>query len=444
MSAAQSMTKKFAIPTMLVVCGFMGSHNASGRNQSEMRVIDEVTGAVIWKQTTEPAELAVSEPPGIEHLSELHSNNYMVTMSPCGQFMVSAGADRSPEKVHNETFVDGASLYDHCHWTLWDIQTGSSLKVGPSTLKGKFTLAFSQCGTYFATGQSDGRVIIYNANDGVEFKTMDLVDQGIEGHTNQILSVSFSCDGKRIAAARWLQHHFLCDVVIWNFEHTADGDDTEAGRKVVRIVENTQNTSERTDHYKYGSSLDVKFSPVCPDLLAVASNNGHIDIFDITHDSMIRRDLPKHRFSGDLPVNWSPDGLHVVARKIIDRIDGNYKPMGHGALVISVETGKTFQPDCDWVQDAVFVDKNTIAIGSGKTCQVWDLYTHLESNEIQGNLIKTFPCGPVRALAWGRNYVKDQRALAVVMAAHARLEGLEDLIKIIVQLVITEVYIQTT
>jgi hypothetical protein len=50
----------------------------------------------------------------------------------------------------------------------------------------------------------------------------------------------------------------------------------------------------------------------------------------------------------------------------------------------------------------------------------------------------------VRALAWGRNYVKDQRALAVVMAAHARLEGLEDLIKIIVQLVITEVYIQTT
>ena len=55
MSAAQSMTNKFGIPTMLVVSGFMGSHNASGGNQSGMRVIDEVTGAVMWKLTTEPA-----------------------------------------------------------------------------------------------------------------------------------------------------------------------------------------------------------------------------------------------------------------------------------------------------------------------------------------------------------------------------------------------------
>ena len=197
MSAAQSMTKKFAIPTMLVVCGFLGSHNASGGDQSGMRVIDEVTGDVMWKQSNGPpgqipfGQLAISETRIIEDLSAFRSNVYMVAMSPNGQFMVSAGADLSPGKIHNETFVDGASMYDHCHWTLWDIQTGSSLKVRPSTLRGNFTLAFSQCGIYFATGQIDGRVIMYNANDGVEFKTMDLGDQGIEGHTSEILS--FSC-----------------------------------------------------------------------------------------------------------------------------------------------------------------------------------------------------------------------------------------------------------
>ena len=116
--------------------------------------------------------------------------------------------------------------------------------------------------------------------------------------------------------------------------------------------------------------------------------------------------------------------------------------MGHDALVISVKTGKTFQPDCMWVQDAVFVDETTIVIGSCKTCQVWDLSTHSETNGIQGGFIKTFPCEFVMALACGRNYDRDQRALAVAMATHARLgkkssfKGLEDLIKIIVELVV--------
>ena len=100
---------------MLVVCGFLGSYNASGANQSGMRVIDEVTGAAIWKQSNGPpgqipfGQLAISETRIIEDLSAFRSNVYMVAMSPNGQFMVSAGADRPSGNIDGGTFVKGRS-----------------------------------------------------------------------------------------------------------------------------------------------------------------------------------------------------------------------------------------------------------------------------------------------------------------------------------------------
>jgi len=260
---------------MFVVGGFLGSHNACYPNESEMRVIDENTGRVVWS-----TGLTVEDPPT--------SNVYMVAMSPSGQFMVSAGADRSALSEHDRYNV-ATSSYDNCHWTLWDVETGAMLKEGPTTPEGDFKLAFSPCGGYFATGQTDGRVIIYNANNGVLLKTME---HETGGYTARINAVSFSCDGKHIAAStrvdgcKSIWSHMgptksYNDVVIWN---SVDADvDTVAGSFFMALASCGLVTT---------FIADVNFSPVDENIIALASYRGCIDIIDIA------RKTRNHRIDG--------------------------------------------------------------------------------------------------------------------------------------------------
>ena len=176
---------------------------------------------------------------------------------------------------------------------------------------------------------------------------------------------------------------------------------------------------------------DVNFSPIDPKVLAVASCHGCIDIIDIA------RKTRNHRIDGHLCANWSPDGLHIVTRgKTAAGVD--YFGRGFDAHVVEVGTGKIFQPGCTFVAGTVFADNNTLIVAFSGECQKWTLSKNLETGEIQGELVGRFQCGPVRSLAWGRDYVSDnvrnQRRLAIAMGLHPRLgerslfQGCEDLI----------------
>ncbi|MBD2499217.1 pentapeptide repeat-containing protein [Anabaena azotica] len=235
--------------------------------------------------------------------------------------------------------------------------TGADLQesVFAKVLSSLYTVAFSPDGKLLATGEENGRVMLWNVNSGKELLTLI-------GHKSSVNSVAWSRDGLTLASGSRDN-----TVKLWDVQ-TGDCRLTLAGHN--------------------GSVNSVAWSG---DGLTIAtgSRDGIVKLWDV-QTGYCRLTLAGHNGSVN-SVAWSGDGLTIATGSR----DGIVK-------LWDVQTRYcrlTLAGHNDWVHSVAWSgDGLTIASGSGdKTVKLWDVQT--------GDCLLTLAGHNdwVRSLAWSRD-----------------------------------------
>jgi len=331
---------------------------ALGLTSGRVMVVDEATGEVKW---------AV----------QAHSLNarVQVAMSPNGRFVASVG-------------------FPDVDCKIWDAASGKFHRVvathngADADIEGLSAVAFSPCGQRLATRGSNGAVILWDVRTGQAEHRM----QGEAGHST---AIAFSADGARVASG--------------------------TGHTSIDVFDATTGAWLRTIEEEENFVLCVSFSPTAISMLATATPDDAIHVWDIGSGELIREIARCSRiaiFSPDGrtiatsgPFGHDVEGLHMGDVLLIDADSGEmrFRMVGHTNAV--------------WMA-SWSVDGSKLASGGGDgTCKVWDSTT--------GALLRTiefedefgdFGDDKLESVAWGRDWVWDtRRAMAFAMGQHPRL-----------------------
>ncbi|WP_437311449.1 pentapeptide repeat-containing protein [Sorangium sp. So ce388] len=228
--------------------------------------------------------------------------------------------------------------------TLWDVETGSALRVLDSHSDTVTSIAFSPDGYMLASGAEDSTVRLWDVSTGS-------VICAFKGHLDHVTSVAFSPDGELLASGSR-----DCSIRLWQL----------STRKEVRLL---QGHSQTVTAVTFGTTGKT---------IASGSYDTTVRLWDVSTGNVIRV------FSGHqgsvLSVAFSPDGA-VLASGSMDRSIGIWHAStgealhtmrGHSSAVMSV----AFSPD-----------GTSVASGSfDKTIRLWQLSTREKSHVLRGHL----------------------------------------------------------
>ena len=288
-------------------------------------------------------------------------------------------------------------------WKLWDAASGSEWMSGakhdgtgacmcgthPTELHGGcpvvahtgwiLAVAFSPCGKRFATGGRDNVVILWDAHTGK-------AEHVLRQHTEGVSSVSFSADGARVASG------------------AIDG--------AAHVWDSTTGALLRTILHEFSHTVSLNFAPTGRSLtVAGTTDSDRFHIFDVDSGERISS------ISGCTFAVHSPDGRTIATVNPVDKFEVH---------IVDAESG-TVALRLGGHEDAVIVaafspDGSKLASGT-IDIRVWSSLT--------GGLLKTIELesqvgGPVRSLAWGRDWAWDThtaqiRGGAFAMGQHPRL-----------------------
>jgi len=155
-----------------------------------------------------------------------------------------------------------------------------------------------------------------------------------------------------------------------------------------------------------GNVTCVSFSPTAHSMLATATENDEIHLWDINGE-MIRK------MDGCSKVAiFSPDGLTIATAGAGRSRDVQLIDAESGVLRFRMVAHECYISCASWCP----FDGSKLVSGSGDgTCRVWDSTT--------GTLLHWRSIGePIQSVAWGRDWVRDtQRVVAFAMGHHPRL-----------------------
>jgi WD40 repeat protein/tRNA A-37 threonylcarbamoyl transferase component Bud32 len=285
---------------------------------------------------------------------------------------------------------------------LWDVVTGAEL----ATLEGHsnqiLTLAFSPDGRTLAGGESGQLIRLWDVNGRRERATL-------AGHRGPVFSLAFSPDGKTLASGSWDKTVRLWDVTgekeraifhghrepVFALAFSPDGKALATGGfdQTVRIWD----TATGRERFRInGHTAAVVSLALAPDgqTLATAAWDGSVKLWDATRPPGCEHP-PGEVARGGYSVAFSPDGKVLAMAKpphvyVWDTAGGR---------------GATALPDLqDWdVSVAFSPDGKTLATGGiGAVARLWDVATWQRRLELRGH----------KGKIWSLAFAPDGRVLA--------------------------------
>ncbi|QRV96697.1 WD40 repeat-like protein [Ceratobasidium sp. AG-Ba] len=319
-----------------------GRRIVSGSADKTVRIWDADTGAPIGQ-------------PLRGHSSSVRS----VAYSPDGRRIVSGSSDRTVQvcsidiaRVHFETLVERHGMFpiyntfsrithlstQYAIMQLWNTGTGAPVD---ESLEGHsdsvLSVAYSPDGRRIVSGSYDNTVRIWDADTGAP------IGKALEGHSDSVWSVVYSPDGRRIVSGSSDK-----TVRIW---------DADTGDPIGKPLEGHSDPV-----------LSVAYSPDGRRIVS-GSSDKMVRIWDADTGAPIGKPLEGHSFSV-LSVAYSPDGRRIVsgsADKTVRIWDADTgapigKPLeGHSDSVLSV----AYSPD----------SRRIVSGSSDKTVRIWDADT---------------------------------------------------------------------
>ena len=346
----------------------MLAFGVAGAQGDRVMMVDEVTGEERW---------AVQDQFG------RHANT-RVAMSPSGRFMAIVGGNEK-------------------RWKLWDAASGAEWMAGArhdgtgacicGATRSDFmapdarcalvahasaprAVAFAPCGKRFASGDSHGVVILWDAQTGKLEHRMQMVHE-------QVHSLCFSADGARLASG-----HMLGSICLWD----------ATGAFLRRIQEPIGRS--------YHPTL-LHFSPTEGGRL-VSRSDDTISVWNV--DTGVEDKC----FAGTTFAVFSPGGRTIATISAASHRD---------VLLVDVETGAV-RLTLAGHQRPVFAacfsmeGRKLASLSNDGACKMWDSSTGAVLRTMQ---VVKWPIFSA-SLSWGRDWVQDrQKDVAFAMGLHARL-----------------------
>jgi|GEM_PF-192098 len=253
------------------------------------------------------------------------------------------------------------------HLKMWDLSTGKELVGLFDKQKGFVTAAtFSPDGKKIASISEEGNdknklygIKIYEAETGKELQTL-------KGHTKEIINVSFSTDGKKIASSC----RFDSGIKIW---------DTETGKELQTLKGNT------------GYVSIVCFSPDGKKIASASDSNSDLSIKIWDAETGKELQILKGHTEKINSVNFSPDGKRLLSYSgkpygIDKNKDANHLKMW------DLNTGKElvglFNKQKGFVTAATFSPdgKKIVSAGNDGEIKIWTTAEKMDRALLQGEM----------------------------------------------------------
>jgi len=268
--------------------------------------------------------------------------------------------------------------------TLWDVETGQVITTFEDGLSPIYDVDLSPSGFTALSGFEDGRIALWNVNNGQSLLTFDST---VGGHTDEVWTVEYTADESGFLSSsqdsRVLLWRFESGVPVQEFEgHSSRVTGAQFSPDGQRIVTGAEDNSVIVWDVETGSELqrflghssliyDIAYNPMRDEVASAGWDNA-VRIWDLQHGALIRQFDANAELAHDGIINHvdiSPDGTLAVTAGADMRLvlwdvetgEAIREFVGHQAGVNAVE----FSPDGSLIASA----------GDDEVLALWEVET---------------------------------------------------------------------
>jgi WD40 repeat protein len=249
---------------------------------------------------------------------------------------------------------------------------------------GVLSVSFSPCGKFLASGSEDKTIKLWSMPDGIAIKS-------IAAHDGNVNCVLCSPDCATLISSSWDKTVKVWKISDCSLERTLEGHDSSvncvlAAEKGTVIVSASDDTTAKIWNGKDGALKttlkpdlgDVKGAAISPNARFLALGGAELKIFSFP-DGELLKDNSDYIY-GVRGLAFSPDGAKLAAALGMEKKLQLWKiSAGEIALEGDIQ-------DSDWINCAVFTpDGKYLLTGGAAALKKWDLATGLMTAVFEGH-----------------------------------------------------------